>query len=203
MQHLGVEYRGTPEALVTAGLAIAEWLPGQPGCSNVVSLSIVIDGRRAYFSRNVKQEYFAWYAWTLEEGESQQPSPDDEHSENVAIAAKAAKPDDCPVIRPTHPNLATEGQWPPDIPHRSTIKRGNGARWHFRGSADAFKSVGLLLPEEIPGDPECKRQGYYFGWHNGVPISATRLGHDVALTLLAEGSSIIKLVPRRLGEDRT
>lgn len=84
-----------------------------------------------------------------------------------------------------------------------TIKRGNGSRWHFRGPADAFKSSGLLLPEKIPGDPECKWRGYYYGWHNGFRVSATRLGGDIALTLLAEGSSIIKLLPLKLEGDRT
>lgn len=63
----GYEYRARAEALIEAGLALVEWLPGQPGCPNVTSLVIHVDGRAAVFLRSSSGDYRATYCYTPDE----------------------------------------------------------------------------------------------------------------------------------------
>ena len=54
-------YHGTAEAMIDAGLALAEWLPGQPACPTNCYLTVHVDDRRVEFRRTMRGTYFATF----------------------------------------------------------------------------------------------------------------------------------------------
>ena len=86
-------------------------------------------------------------------------------------------------------------EWPPAVAHIKVIQRGDGSRWHYRGAPAAIIGAGLLNPEEVPGHVKCPNKGYYLGSHQEQLFTVCRIGDDVAITLLANGTTIGKLIP--------
>jgi hypothetical protein len=43
-----------------------------------------------------------------------------------------------------------DDEWPPKVGHNPAIKIGDGARWHYRGTAAALMRAGVLEADETP-----------------------------------------------------
>lgn len=65
----GVYYYGTADALIDAGLARREWLPGQAECPNKGSFTIQLSDRPARYFRCDGDEYGVHFGTTFEEDE--------------------------------------------------------------------------------------------------------------------------------------
>jgi hypothetical protein len=57
----GFRYTGDGDALIAAGLARREWLPGEPGCSNKTTFTTRIDGRMASFRRKSRRKFVVFF----------------------------------------------------------------------------------------------------------------------------------------------
>lgn len=191
-------YVGDAAALIAAGLAREGWLPGTAHCPNRGLFTVIVGERKVAVRKLGRGRFVVGFRGTRQEDrefwDRRTLDNADRGNETSAQLQSDHDASDDPPKRPIT-TFDDDAEWPPRVAHDATIERGNGSRWHYLANGQALLLAGLLDADEIPGNPACKCKWRTSGWTDGIPWQATRLGNNVALTLLAQHAAIICCPP--------
>jgi len=182
-----IRYEGSRQSVIDSGLALPTQIPGHPPCrKSSVFRFATTDGREWRVSLSPKRQIIRVLVRLADE-EVALP----EHSTPSTLGSgsrqsKLAKP----KLPAPEPEADGEKPWPPDLAGNPEILVGDGTRWHYLATADAFMRADFLDEDELPGTSTCKRRWHYFGWRGGQAFTAARLGKHVAVTLWAKNAGI-------------
>ncbi len=175
----GFRYIGTADAVISAGLARPEWIPGTAACTNKHTFTIRVGDRKVSIRRAPQRKYFVWWYFNAKEEETARATHWEQRQRygdaaGAAPAEVVTSDEDeryCPVI-------SDDDEWPPHVAHNPAIEIGDGSRWHYRATGEALLLAGILDEDEIPGNPACKFRSCVMSWHEEVLFVAARLGKD-------------------------
>lgn len=161
-----MRYRGTRAELVAAGLLRDGDFPGDEQSGRKANHTFTREGRHfhiRYSSRLEPPTFWLFCRPVRERG----CSP---HAEQ-------------PADKISHRYEATrtvDGDWPPDCEGNSDIAFDGG---EIVGTAKALVAAKVLLPQDVPGNPECPRQWARWGRYNGTRFGAVRVGQKIVVAL--------------------
>jgi hypothetical protein len=164
----GWKYSGEAADLIAAGLALREWLPGEPGCPYATAFTFLRGGRCVRIVKNTASRFLVQI--------------------DADIREREAEDKDCgAAIRDE------DEDWPPHVAHNPAITIGDGTRFHYLALPHVMLLEGLLDADDIPGNIACKYKFRTAGWIDGKrAFQAVRLGGKIALTVLTNEASIIR-----------